>query len=156
MTGFQIAQLNIATPRYPVDDPRMAEFMDNLDAVNAMAEAAPGFVWRLVGDGNNATDLAWPARPEMLVNMSVWTDVESLFHFVYKTAHTKFMRQRLEWFERPEGAFQALWWVPAGHQPSLAEAVDRLASLERDGPTAHAFSFKQRFPAPRQVPATAP
>ena len=153
MADFHLAQLNVARALYPLDDPRLADFMNNLDAVNAMAEAAPGFVWRLVGAGNNATDLHMPDDPSMLVNMSVWTDVESLFDFVYKTSHSKIMARRREWFERPTGAFQVLWWIPAGHIPTLREAGARLARLDRDGPTPRAFSFKQRFPAPETVTA---
>ena len=152
MTAHHLAQLNIATPLYPLDDPRMAGFTDNLDAINALAEAAPGFVWRLVGDGNDATDILWPSDTGMLVNMSVWTDADALFDFVYKTAHTKVMAGRRAWFERTTGAFQVLWWVPVGHTPTLAEAADRLAALDRDGPSPAAFTLKQRYPAPQPAP----
>src|SRR5688572_21266303 len=96
-----LAQINVAHALYPTDDPRMREFMDNLDRVNAVAEATPGFVWRLVGASGNATDLRPTDDPTLLINMSVWTGVEALFEFVYRTDHTPFLVRRREWFRRP-------------------------------------------------------
>ncbi|QJE73870.1 DUF3291 domain-containing protein [Aerophototrophica crusticola] len=149
---YHLAQVNIAKLLAPIDSPQLLGFTSRLDMVNAMAESAPGFVWRLKGDGNDATSLRPFPDPEVIVNMSVWESVEALFDFTYRQAdHTGVMRGRREWFARHEGAYMALWWVPAGHEPTLAEARERLDHLDRHGPTPVAFTFKERFPAP--VPA---
>ncbi|MFM7028359.1 MAG: DUF3291 domain-containing protein [Chakrabartia sp.] len=148
--GWQLAQINIARFTRPRDDPANADFMAALDHVNAMADAAPGFVWRLVGDGNDATDLVPNAAdPDMIVNLSVWTDLASLEAFVYRQPdHLAVMRRRREWFEKKE-AFMALWWVPEGHRPGIAEAMAKIAQLAEQGPSPAAFSFHQSFPPPR-------
>ncbi len=145
MTAFHIAQFNYASALYPLDDPRMSGFVGNLDAINALAEAAPGFVWRLVGEGGDATDVVWNDAADAIVNMSVWTDIDSLFDYVYKTAHTKVMARRRRWFRRAANHAHVLWWVPAGHIPGLPEASDRLQRLNGAGPTPYAFTFKHRF-----------
>ncbi|HTV51925.1 MAG TPA: DUF3291 domain-containing protein, partial [Steroidobacteraceae bacterium] len=119
-----------------------------LDEVNALAERSPGFVWRLQSASGNATDIQVSSDPRFLVNMSVWQSVEALFDFVYRTAHTRFMSRRREWFEKPVQAYQVLWWIPAGHTPSVAEALARLEQLRQHGPTHEAFTFKQPFPPP--------
>jgi hypothetical protein len=155
MTGVHLAQLNIATPRYPTDDPRMGDFMAALDRVNAVADAAPGFVWRLVGEGaNDATDLrARHGDREVMVNMSVWIDRDALRAYVYRSEHLDFLRRRTEWFDKPDGEFMVLWWVPAGHIPTVDEALARLAALSRLGPTPEAFTFRQHFDAPNLTAA---
>jgi hypothetical protein len=144
---MHIAQMNVGTILYETTDPRMADFMDNLDQVNAMAERMPGFVWRLTGEGNNATDIRPAADPHFLVNMSVWSDVEALFDFVYRTDHRAFMVRRREWFAKPEGPYQVLWWVEDGHTPTVEEGLARLRYLADHGPTPYAFTFKTVFPA---------
>jgi Domain of unknown function (DUF3291) len=146
MAAFHIAQLNVARALAPLDSPQLADFVGQLDAINALADTSPGFVWRLVGDGGSATDIR-VADPSIIVNMSVWESPEHLFDFVYKTAHAKVMARRREWFERMQ-TFQVLFWVPAGHRPTLDEAFARLALLEERGPSPDAFTFKQRYPAP--------
>jgi hypothetical protein len=148
VSTFQIAQLNVAYAVAPLDSPELAEFMGALDEVNALAEASSGFVWRLQGAGGNATDLVVPGEPGLLVNMSVWQTVESLFAFVYRSAHTPFLVRRREWFQRPTEAHQVLWWVPAGAIPTLAEGMARLRHLREHGPSPHAFTFKARHPSP--------
>jgi hypothetical protein len=148
MSQFHLAQMNVATALYPLDDPRMAAFMAQLDAVNALAEASPGFVWRLQSDQGNATDIKVGDDPKFIVNMSVWSSAEALFEFVYKSAHRLVMVRRREWFDRPVAAYQVLWWVEAGHAPSVEEGLARLRHLDAHGPTPHAFTFKQRFPPP--------
>jgi len=148
---FELAQLNIGRLRAPVDHPMIKDFADNLDAVNAIAEASPGFVWRLTGEGNNATDLAPYEDPLIAINMSVWTDIPSLGAFVYRGDHVKIMRRRREWFEHMD-VFMVLWWAPAGHRPTIDEAKEKLAMLEALGPTARAFTFRTPFPAPDAVP----
>jgi hypothetical protein len=148
MTDWHIAQLNVARAVAPLDSPALADFMAALDDVNALAEAAPGFVWRLKSDSGNATDIRAGNDPQFIVNMSVWQSVEALFAFVYRSAHNKVMVRRREWFEKPTEAYQVLWWVPAEHAPTLAEALERLAHLRAHGPSTHAFTFKQRYPMP--------
>lgn len=148
MAGWHLAQVNIGRLVAPEGDPRVQPFFDALDTVNALAEASPGFVWRLTGDGNNATDIQATPDPLLIPNMSVWADAESLFAFVYRSAHTPVMARRRDYFERFDGVYQALWWIPAGTVPTLSDAFARLWMLERFGPTPHAFTFKAQFPAP--------
>ena len=143
--GFHLAQINIGRLLAPLDSPQIKDFADNLDRINAIAEASPGFVWRLVGEGNSATDLRPFEDPTILINMSVWTDLASLGAFVYRSDHAGIMRRRREFFEAPDEAFQALWWIPAGAVPTPAEGMERLQHLRRDGPTAYAFTFRQPF-----------
>ena len=147
---YELAQVNIGRLRAPVDHPMIKDFFDNLDPINALAEASPGFVWRLKGEGNNASDLQPFEDPLMAINMSVWTDIPSLGAFVYRSGHIAFMRRRREWFEHMD-LFMVLWWVPAGHRPTIEEAKAKLALLEAHGPTPNAFSFKVPFPAPDAV-----
>lgn len=143
-----LAQVNIARFHKPAD-PSNADFMNALDQVNALAEASPGFVWRLTGEGNNATDLKPYDDPNILVNMSVWESVDALAAFVYRNLdHRGVMRRRREWFEEMP-VYMALWWIPAGATPTVEEAKAKLALLEKLGPTPEAFTFKQPFAAPR-------
>lgn len=150
-TTWHIAQLNVARAVAPLDSPTLAEFMAALDGINALAEASPGFVWRLKSDSGNATDIKVGDDPNLIVNMSVWASVEALFDFVYRTSHTKVMARRREWFEKPAEAFQVLWWVPAGHRPTVEEALARLQNLRRHGSAPDAFTFKERYPAPGEM-----
>lgn len=146
--SHHLAQINIAKFRLPVDHPANADFVANIDRVNAIAESQPGFVWRLVGDGNNALDIHAFDDPNMAINMSVWTDLEALAAFVYRDAgHRDVMRRRKEWFEVME-TYMALWWVPKGHIPTPGEGKKRLEILEQEGPTPEAFTFKTPFPPP--------
>ena len=146
MSGFHLAEINIGRLAAPLDSPQLKDFVDNLDRINAIADATPGFVWRLKGDGNNATDLR-PFEDDsmMAINMSVWTDMAALGAYVYRSDHIQIMRRRREFFEVPTEAFMTLWWVPAGHIPSVAEGIERLEHFRRHGPTSHAFSFRQPF-----------
>ncbi|MDR6532630.1 hypothetical protein J2800_003388 [Caulobacter rhizosphaerae] len=147
---FHLAQVNIGRLRAPIDHPMIKDFADNLDPINALAEASPGFVWRLTGDGNNATDLQPFDDALVAINMSVWTDVPSLGAYVYRSGHVQFMRRRREWFEHMD-LYMVLWWVPAGHRPTIEEAKAKLALLEAHGPTPEAFTFKIPFPAPDEA-----
>lgn len=147
-TSWHIAQLNVGRTVAALDSPELADFMAALDGVNTLAEASPGFVWRLKSDSGNATDIKVGDDPNFIVNMSVWESVEFLFEFVYRSMHTKVMVRRREWFEKPAEAFHVLWWVPAGHTPTADEAMARLRHLRAHGPTAQAFSFKERYPRP--------
>jgi len=151
VSRHQLAQFNIARARAPLDDPMLADFMAQLDDVNALAEASPGFVWRLKSDSGNATDIRAYDDPRMIINMSVWESIDALFAFTYKTVHTKVMNQRREWFEPRTGPHIVLWWVPAGTAPTVVEAIQRLDHLAAHGSTAVAFTFKERLSAPTEV-----
>lgn len=140
-----IAQINIARMVAPLDSPVMHDFVANLDRVNALAEAAPGFVWRLKGDGNDATSLRPYADDRIIVNMSVWESIEALHQYTYYSGHVEIFRRRTEWFEKMTAPAIALWWVPAGHLPTVAEAKTKLELLEKVGITPLAFTFKQQF-----------
>ncbi|AOE84859.1 DUF3291 domain-containing protein [Pseudomonas sp. TCU-HL1] len=145
----ELAQLNIASMQAPLDSPVMADFVANLAPINALADRAPGFVWRLQDEEGDATAIR-PFGPDVLVNLSVWRDVASLNEFVYRSAHVEMLRRRKEWFERMSGVHQVLWWVPRGHRPDVLEAAERLARLRNGGPTPEAFTFRQTFLAPDQ------
>jgi heme-degrading monooxygenase HmoA len=140
-----LAQLNIGRLVAPLDAPEIADFVAALDTINALADAAPGFVWRFQTEAGDATALRPYDDDRMIVNFSVWESMEALHQYVYRTAHAEVMARRREWFERLADAFMVLWWVPAGHQPSTEEAVARLDHLRAHGPSAHAFTFKQPF-----------
>ena len=150
---FHLAEVNVGRLKAPIDHPMIKDFADNLDRINALAEGSPGFVWRLKGDGNNATDLAIGGDPLFIPNLSVWEDIPSLGAYVYRSGHVEIMRRRREWFEHMD-VFMVLWWVPAGHRPTIDEAKERLALLEALGPTDRAFTFRTPFPAPDAVPVT--
>ena len=154
MESYELAQLNIGVIRAPMDSPVMDGFASNLDRINTLAEATPGFVWRLQTEEGDATAIRPFNDPNMLVNMSVWRDVESLNAYVYSSAHVELMRRRREWFERMTEAYLVLWWVPEGHRPSINEAVERLRLLRAQGPTEHAFTFRQPFPPPGTLPSS--
>ena len=125
----------------------MAEFMANLERINGVGDASPGFVWRLQGEDGNATGLEQPFGPEIIVNMTVWTDVESLRAFVFRSEHVAFLRRRAEWFEKLDGPPTVLWWVPAGHRPTLARRRPGWTSSPRRGPSPAAFTFAHAFGA---------
>jgi hypothetical protein len=143
--AHDLAQLNVARFKAPPGDPVLAEFMAALDPINAIADAAPGFVWRLQTDEGNATDIHAFDDDLMLVNMSVWESVEALADYVYSGPHLAIMRRRREWTTRLSEQHICLWWIPAGSIPSVEEATDRLEHLRDNGPTPHSFTFKKRF-----------
>jgi hypothetical protein len=146
---WHVAQVNIGRLRAPVDDPMIADFVTGLDRINALADRTPGFVWRLQTAEGNATAVRPVDDDELLaINMSVWESVEALADYVYRSDHVSFMRRRREWFERFGTAYLALWWTPAGTIPTVAEAMQRIARLDRLGPTSEAFTFTHRFAPP--------
>lgn len=149
--GWHLAQINIGRLVAPQGDARVQPFFEALDRINALADASPGFVWRLQDDSGNAMGISYSPDPLLAVNMSVWRDADSLFAFVYRSAHTPVMARRRDYFQRFDGAFQALWWVPAGHVPSVGEGLSRLWLIDRCGPCPQAFTFKAQFPAPDQA-----
>ena len=142
----QLAQLNIAHMKYDFEAPEMADFVARLDEINALADESPGFIWRWVAEGEAATAEAH-FDADMLVNLSVWKDLDSLRNFVFRSNHSEVMARRKHWFERMQEAYTVLWWVPGGHIPSVAEARERLDQLRDNGPTPMAFTFRQNFPA---------
>jgi len=147
MSEFELAQLNIATMKESLKSPSMADFVANLDRINALAESSPGFVWRLQTEEGDATALR-PLGDAMLVNMSVWRDVPSLRNFVYRSTHAEIVRRRHDWFARMAAAYLVMWWVPRGHRPSITQAIERLALLRQHGPSPEAFTFRSAFRAP--------
>ncbi|MEO3431485.1 DUF3291 domain-containing protein [Pelagibius sp. CAU 1746] len=147
MSRYHLAQINVARALAPLDDPKLAGFVERLDDINALADVSPGFVWRLQSDGGNATDIQISNDPRLVVNMSVWEGLDALFTYVYRSDHLQVMAQRRQWFEKPVGTFMALWWHPAGDPPSTEEGLRRLAILEREGPSPEAFTFKVPFDA---------
>lgn len=129
----------------------MAEFTNNLDRINAIAEASPGFVWRLIGDEGESSsfvDVPGATNPLIAPNLSVWTGVEALHEFMYKTDHVDFLRRRASWFQGQDGPIAVLWWIPAGEIPTMDEAVRRLDLLAAHGPTEQAWTFRQPYPKP--------
>jgi hypothetical protein len=147
MSNFELAQLNIAQLKAPIDSPLLADFVANLDRINRLADASDGFRWRLETDDGDATALR-PFGDDVIVNMSVWRDLDALRKFVYNSAHTEIMRRRREWFAQAPQAYAVLWWVPSGHRPSVSEAADRLGRLRQQGPSSTAFTFGRIFYAP--------
>ncbi len=145
MREFDLAQLNIGRLRAPTDSPIVAEFMEALDPINALADSSAGFVWRFQTAEGNATAERPFDDDTVLVNFSTWESIDALADYVYRTAHTEYLRRRREWFDRFDGAMVVLWWVPAGHRPTVAEAIERLAHLEAHGPTPYAFTFRHRY-----------
>ena len=148
---FHLAQVNIGIAKGDMDSELMKEFAENLDPINAIAEASHGFVWRLKDEGGNATDIVFSDNPNELVNMSVWESVEALKHFMFKTHHIDFLKRKKQWFETASEQTYALWWVPVGHYPSTQEAKDRLRLLNAKGETEQAFTFKNVFKPPLPI-----
>ena len=145
-SNWHLAQLNIATMLgKDINDPVMAEFVAQLDTINVLAEQSRGFVWRLKSDDGNATSYNPYHDERIIVNFSVWETADDLKNFVYKSAHTAVMKDRKKWFENFGQAYYVLWNVPAGSVPSLDEAVERLAFLQKNGPSVYAFDFKNIF-----------
>jgi len=136
-----LAELNLAKLRHPKGDPRVAEFFDALDRVNATAERMPGFVWRLKDEGGNATDIPFGEASLVIANLTVWETPEALEKYVFQTVHTAFYRKRDQWFERMTGPQLVFWWIEPGHIPTLAEASARLDELAAKGPTERAFGW---------------
>ena len=147
MSDFELAQLNIAYLKAPLDSPILADFVANLDRINLLADGSDGFRWRLKTDEGNATSLR-PFGDDVIVNMSVWRDLDALRNYVRHSAHAEIMKRRREWFAHAPQAYAVLWWVPSGHRPSLSEAASRLEWLRQHGPSSTAFTFGRIFRAP--------
>ncbi len=147
MKKKHLAQINIAQMKAPLDDPIMKEFVDFINPINTLAEESPGFIWRLKDkDGGSSMNIEVPVQHEMIIiNMSVWEDLESLKSYVYQTVHSYFVRSSKRWFDKMEKPHMALWWVDAGHEPTVAEAMERLAMIENDGAGPEAFLFGKTY-----------
>ncbi|MEP7285604.1 MAG: DUF3291 domain-containing protein [Chloroflexota bacterium] len=148
---FHLVEVNIARMHAPLDHPIMADFAAQLDHFNSMAEASPGFVWRLKTDEGDATSIRVYDDERIIVNLTMWESIETLFAFSFRTQHSKLISRRKEWFERLDTPYLALWWIEAGQIPTAEEAKARLDHLHLNGSTAYAFTFKTQFPMP-QVP----
>jgi hypothetical protein len=140
--NHHLAQLNIGRIRYEIDDPRMADFTNNLAMVNGLAERTPGFVWRYIDESGNSTSTRPYSDPRIAINLSVWENVEALERFVYQTIHKRFYGRRADWFEHFDGPYFVMWWVPAGNRPSVEEAIARLEHLKKHGSSDHAFDWQ--------------
>jgi len=138
---MKLAELNVGYALYPLDDPRMAGFMDNLDKINALAERSEGYIWRMKSDSGNATDLAVPGDDRMISNMSVWKDATALGNYVFNTIHARFYEKRPAWFENMTRHHFVMWWIEDDHIPTLEEALERLAYLQQHGSSEHAFGW---------------
>ncbi|WP_030320391.1 DUF3291 domain-containing protein [Streptomyces sp. NRRL B-3229] len=151
---YQLAQVNIGRLKAPLDSAQLKDFVDNLDPVNADADAADGFVWRLEDETGDATDIAVFGDEWLIINMSVWRDAEALKAYMYEGRHREMLARRREFFERVQEAMVALWWIPTGHRPAVAEAESRLLHLRTNGPTPYAFTLRTLFPAGSDEPVT--
>jgi hypothetical protein len=156
---YVLAQVNVGRLVAPIDSPVIADFVAALDAVNAVADAAPGFVWRMQTEDGNATAVrgferdAGGAPGGIIINMSVWESVEALAAYVFGDAHRAMLRRRRQWFSPMKDAYAALWWIPRGHMPTVGEAEERVRHLRAHGPTGHAFTLKEHFPPPGNADA---
>ena len=148
---MHLAQVNIGRMNGPLESPTMAGFVERLDEINALADRSAGFVWRLQDNAGNATAIRAYEDDRIVFDLSVWESVEALKAYAYHSKHVELLRDRNLWFEKFEGAFLALWWVRAGHRPSVDEAKQRLAHLEAKGPTVFAFTFWDFFPPQDEV-----
>ena len=151
MASHHLAQINIARLIAPLDDPRLADFVAQLDPINALAERSPGFVWRLKSEAGNATDIPYADDPFVIVNMSVWETIDTLKNYVYTSQHIGPFRDRAKWFEKMNKPHYCLWWIPAGHIPTVAEGRERLEHYQLHGSTEYSFWFGKEFPLPRAV-----
>jgi len=146
MNEFHLAQVNIGRILAPLESPVMEGFVSRLDEINALADRSPGFVWRLQTDAGNAAYLRPYDDDRLLFNLSVWKSVEELKDYVYRSVHAELLKGRRAWFEALDTPVFALWWVPAGHLPSVDEAKRRLARLQVEGPSDYAFTFRRTYP----------
>lgn len=145
---YELAQVNIARLKFPLDSPELKDFVDGLDPVNAVADAADGFIWRLQSETGNATDVSVFGDEWLILNMSVWRDTNALTAFMYQGQHRELLGRRYEWFERVQEVMSTQWWVERGHRPTVQEAEDRLLHVREHGPTPRAFTLRTSFPPP--------
>jgi len=151
LSAFHIAQVNVAQAKAGTESEVMQGFVSRLDEINALADSADGFIWRLKEEGGSATAIRVFDDPLLLINMSVWANLESLKHYVYKSLHVELIKDRETWFNKMGESYQALWWIPAGHVPSIEEAQKQLEYIRKHGPSAQAFTFAKPHPRPMQA-----
>jgi len=149
--GWHVAQVNIALLSAPLDSPRLASFVEQLEPINALADAAPGFVWRLQTDGGDATGIRAFGDDRIIVNLTVWRTIEELADYVFASRHAGVLRRRRAWFDKMAERHLALWWIPAGTIPTVQEAERRLDILRERGPSPEAFTLRERYPHPGDV-----
>jgi len=142
---MHLAQMNIAHMRAPKDSPELASFVAGLDSLNRLAEADPGFVWRLRGSEGPEGTVEHPYGDHLLINYSVWRSREALWNYVYRSDHLAFLQRRKEWFLRIAQPYSVMWWIPEGYEPTLPEGMERLERLRAEGPTREAFTFKDFY-----------
>ena len=154
MTEYHLAQVNVGRLIAPLDSPVVAGFVERLPEINAIADGSPGFVWRLVDEsGADATSLRPDgADDQLMINLSVWESTDALRDFLYRSPHLDVLSQRRSWFEHLGEPHQALWWVPAGHRPTVDEAMERLAQLRKNGSSPLAFTLREPYPASAAIP----
>ncbi|WP_027859435.1 DUF3291 domain-containing protein [Marinobacterium jannaschii] len=148
MSQYHLAQLNLGTPLYPLDDPRISAFVDALERINALAENSPGFIWRLKDESDNATAIEVPGYPDTIFNLSVWQDFSAFREFVYRSEHAQFIKRRKEWFRPMETPPLMMWWVKVDEHPTLEDAIARYDQLCRSGPGQEAFTLGTMFAPP--------
>jgi len=148
MSTYHIAQINIARMLAPIDDPVLADFVAQLPPINALADQSRGFIWRLQSESGDATSIKVYDDDLIIVNLTVWESTDALREYVYKSAHREVLRDRKRWFEKFDGPYYALWWVPAGQLPTADQGRKRLEYLRTHGDSSYSFSFKNLFPAP--------
>lgn len=144
LQGHHLAELNVGRLVADVDDPRVAEFMTNLDRVNGLGKRSPGFVWMMEGSGEPGTgntETKIGGDPLFVANLSLWEDVASLEHFVFNTIHRQFFEKRAQWFEAMADQHFVMWWVPQGHRPTLDEGLARLEQRKTQGDSDDAFGW---------------
>lgn len=151
MSSYQLAQINLARAKYDLEDSRMQGFVESIDRINDLAEASPGFIWRFVDASAPSSYLQAQSDPRLLINMSVWTNLQTLKAFVYKSIHAQFVARRKQWFDPMDGPSQVLWWVPQGERPSVEEGMTRLNMLDCEGSSPKAFTFRTAFPPAQHV-----
>jgi hypothetical protein len=142
---MHLAQLNVGRLRAPIEDPIIDDFRTNLDRINALAEVSPGYVWRLRDESGNATNIKPLDDDLTIVNLTVWTSIDALADFTYRSGHVEFLRRRREFFEPTDQPILCLWWIPEGTIPTIEEAIGRLEHLRAFGPTPRAFTVRHRF-----------
>jgi len=142
---MHLAQLNVGRLRAPMDDPIIDDFRTNLDRINALAEVSPGYVWRLQDESGNATNIKPFDDDREIINLTVWSSIDALADFTYRSGHVEFLRRRREFFEPTDQPILCLWWIPEGTTPTVEEAIARLEHLRAFGPTPTGFTFRHRF-----------
>jgi hypothetical protein len=138
----QLVHLNIGRLLGGHDDPRMVDFFAQLETINGLAEASVGYVWRLTEEEMGASAMVWPGDETVVGTLSVWASVESLEKFVWQSAHATAYARKREWFQKMKGPAFVMWWIPAGHKPTLADGKARLEYLVEFGPSDHAFGWE--------------